>query len=277
MAHCIEDRKTESLSTHETEEKSWVIVSVGTSSCAIPALSVTSMVMMPHVVPVPYMPNYVRGVINLRGQVLPLVDLRTRCGMEPLSEHVEKLCVLLEQREEDHKRWLNELEKSVVERRAFTLTTDPHKCTFGKWYDQFHTDDLILNALLKKFDEPHKAIHRIAHRVDEQMKAANYDGAVALIEEARKGELFTLVNLFAAARSQIRSNSREIAIVIERCGTFFALAADKVESTEALDMSAVSDIAEVTGISCRQVVEGIAKRKKDHSMVMLLDIDAVFE
>jgi hypothetical protein len=145
-------------------DDSWVIVRAGEGLYAIPALSVQTMVMMPNVVAVPNMPHHVRGVINLRGQVLPLTDLRIRCGMEPLSKHIEQLCTLLEQREQDHKNWLAELEKSVTERRAFSLTTDPHKCAFGKWYDNFHSNDLILAMLLKNFDDPHKAIHAIAQR-----------------------------------------------------------------------------------------------------------------
>jgi purine-binding chemotaxis protein CheW len=35
---------------------------------------------------VPKSPDFVKGVINLRGRVLPVIDLRTRFGLPPLSE-----------------------------------------------------------------------------------------------------------------------------------------------------------------------------------------------
>ncbi|MCX8150997.1 MAG: chemotaxis protein CheW [Candidatus Bathyarchaeota archaeon] len=35
------------------------------------------------VTPVPYAPPYVKGVTNLRGEVIPVIDLRKRFGMEP--------------------------------------------------------------------------------------------------------------------------------------------------------------------------------------------------
>jgi len=41
--------------------------------------------------PMPHAPPYVRGVINLRGAVLPIVDLSARLGMkdaEPTARHV---------------------------------------------------------------------------------------------------------------------------------------------------------------------------------------------
>ncbi len=40
---------------------------------------------------VPNVPGYVRGVINLRGRILPVLDLRTRFGLPPLESDRRKL------------------------------------------------------------------------------------------------------------------------------------------------------------------------------------------
>jgi len=37
-----------------------------------------------HVTPVPNTPKYIKGVINIRGTIVPLVDLRTRFGVEEI-------------------------------------------------------------------------------------------------------------------------------------------------------------------------------------------------
>jgi purine-binding chemotaxis protein CheW len=34
----------------------------------------------------PMMPDYVRGIINLRGQIIPIVDVRMRMGKQPKEE-----------------------------------------------------------------------------------------------------------------------------------------------------------------------------------------------
>ncbi len=39
------------------------------------------------VTPVPYAPAYVKGVTNLRGEVIPVIDLRKRFGMEAKKEN----------------------------------------------------------------------------------------------------------------------------------------------------------------------------------------------
>lgn len=43
---------------------------------------------------VPQTPHYVKGVINLRGQVIPVVDLRTKFGMET-AEVTEQTCIIV--------------------------------------------------------------------------------------------------------------------------------------------------------------------------------------
>ena len=42
------------------------------------------------ITPVPQTPAYVKGVINLRGQVIPVIDLRSKLGM-PSAEVTERL------------------------------------------------------------------------------------------------------------------------------------------------------------------------------------------
>jgi purine-binding chemotaxis protein CheW len=43
---------------------------------------------------VPQTPHYVKGVINLRGQVIPVVDLRAKFGMET-AEVTEQTCIIV--------------------------------------------------------------------------------------------------------------------------------------------------------------------------------------
>lgn len=46
------------------------------------------------ITPVPQTPIFVRGVINLRGQVIPVVDLRLKFGMEEL-EYTERTSIIV--------------------------------------------------------------------------------------------------------------------------------------------------------------------------------------
>ncbi len=43
---------------------------------------------------VPQTPHYVKGVVNLRGQVIPVIDLRTKFGMET-TEVTDETCIIV--------------------------------------------------------------------------------------------------------------------------------------------------------------------------------------
>jgi purine-binding chemotaxis protein CheW len=235
------------------------------------------MLLMPPVTAVPNAASHIRGIINLRGEVLPLVDLRTRCGMESLSQHIESLCAMLQQREQDHKNWLAELEKSVKERRPFTLGTDPHKCAFGKWYDHFHTDDLLLSMILKKFDEPHKAIHALGHKIEDAKQRQDFTAAAEMIEHGRATVLHEMLDVFASLRHHLSSATREIALVVKGSkGESYAIAADRVDCAESLPQESVTPLPSITAAAGNRFITGVAKRKKDNHMILLLDVGALY-
>ena len=59
---------------------------VGAEEYAIPILAVQEINRMMAITSVPQSPPFVEGVINLRGKVIPVVDLRKRFGM-PINEN----------------------------------------------------------------------------------------------------------------------------------------------------------------------------------------------
>lgn len=53
---------------------------IGRESFALPIGAVHEIVRPPEITAVPHAPDYVEGVINLRGRILPVIDLRKRFG-----------------------------------------------------------------------------------------------------------------------------------------------------------------------------------------------------
>lgn len=49
---------------------------------------------------VPQTPVYVKGVINLRGKVVPVIDLRLKFGL-PAAEYTQRTCIIVAQLEAD--------------------------------------------------------------------------------------------------------------------------------------------------------------------------------
>jgi len=57
-------------------------------------LKVREIIGMMDITAVPRTPNYVKGVINLRGKVIPVVDLRLKMGM-PEAQRTDQTCIIV--------------------------------------------------------------------------------------------------------------------------------------------------------------------------------------
>ncbi len=62
--------------------------------CALRIDAVREILEVGQLTPLPLMPEFVRGVMNLRGAVVPVIDLRARLGM-PLTEIGRRTCVII--------------------------------------------------------------------------------------------------------------------------------------------------------------------------------------
>jgi purine-binding chemotaxis protein CheW len=69
---------------------------LGKEDFAIQVLKVREIVGIQDITSVPQMPGYVKGVINLRGKVIPVVDLRLKFGL-PEREYTQRTCIIVVQ------------------------------------------------------------------------------------------------------------------------------------------------------------------------------------
>jgi purine-binding chemotaxis protein CheW len=69
------DTETDSLSDM------YLTFDLGDEEYGVSIVGVTEIVGMQKIMPVPDVPSYLRGVINLRGKVIPLMDVRLRFNM----------------------------------------------------------------------------------------------------------------------------------------------------------------------------------------------------
>ncbi|MBM3288686.1 MAG: purine-binding chemotaxis protein CheW [Candidatus Hydrogenedentes bacterium] len=74
----------------------YLTFSLGPEVYGLEILKVQEIIGMMPVTKVPRTPNFVRGVVNLRGKVIPVIDLRTKFEMD-LREDTEKTCIIVVQ------------------------------------------------------------------------------------------------------------------------------------------------------------------------------------
>jgi purine-binding chemotaxis protein CheW len=82
---------TELMTTHTAKGVELMAFRIGAQEFCIDIVSVREIRGWTPATALPHSPGFVRGVINLRGAVLPIVDLAARLGLEsvdPTSRHV---------------------------------------------------------------------------------------------------------------------------------------------------------------------------------------------
>ena len=69
---------------------------LGQESYGLPVLGVREIIRLCPITPVPKMPQYIKGVINLRGKVIPILDLRAKFQLSSDS-YGERACIIVVQ------------------------------------------------------------------------------------------------------------------------------------------------------------------------------------
>ena len=258
----------------------FVMFEVGKGLYAMSAEFVREMLILPPVVRLPNLPPEIRGVINIRGSILKLIDLRIVLGLASTHSDLDALIQLLHDREQDHRNWLKELEACVREQRPFKLARDPHKCRFGLWYDQYKNQEQTIHATffrlaLKKMDAPHQIIHASAEEVLQKAENGKFEEALAILEKRRNRELVMLVKLFEESRQILNQTRREIVIVVKNRANLFAMSVDGVQSVEHIPCENIEPLpaalADLGGVN-----RHVACRTKTRQTVLLLNPDFLF-
>jgi len=80
--------------TPTVKEGKYLTFTLAGEEYGISILKVKEIIGLMAITMVPQTPNFVKGVINLRGKVIPVFDLRLKFGM-PAMEYTERTCIIV--------------------------------------------------------------------------------------------------------------------------------------------------------------------------------------
>jgi purine-binding chemotaxis protein CheW len=81
-------------STRRSSANKHLIFSLGTEEFGIQVLSIKEIIGMQEITSVPKMPKHIKGVINLRGQVIPVIDLSLKFSLLA-QEYTYRTCIIV--------------------------------------------------------------------------------------------------------------------------------------------------------------------------------------
>ena len=72
----------------------YMIFQLAGEQYGIPVLDVREIIQMMPIVAIPRLPSFVKGIINLRSRVIPVIDLREKFGMDSIP-YTERMCIVI--------------------------------------------------------------------------------------------------------------------------------------------------------------------------------------
>ncbi|MCM8525569.1 MAG: chemotaxis protein CheW [Lentisphaeraceae bacterium] len=157
--------EVQSVEDIDAQKDKYLTFHIGDEDYAISICHVTEIIGMLKITEVPQTPDYIKGVINLRGKVIPVMDIRLRFQM-PARDYDERTCVIVVHFKENVvglvvdtvSEVLDIPEKDVEHSQSFNQTADKNFiCGMGKVNEQIkmvvdinallHRDDICINDL----------------------------------------------------------------------------------------------------------------------------------
>lgn len=78
-----------------SNDDQYIVFGLGTELYGVPVLKVQEIISYTPPTTIPNAPVFVRGVINLRGMVIPIIDMRLRFGLEEQEYHDKTVVVVV--------------------------------------------------------------------------------------------------------------------------------------------------------------------------------------
>ena len=78
----------------ETEDR-YLEFSMGPQVFALPILNVREVISIPETTPLPGAPKYFEGLMNLRGQIITIIDLKTKMAIPAVDQSSEEAVIVL--------------------------------------------------------------------------------------------------------------------------------------------------------------------------------------
>ena len=72
----------------------YMIFVINNQKYALSSKYITEIIEILPITKVPFLPEYMKGIINLRSTIIPVMDARMRFGMEPI-EYSERTCIII--------------------------------------------------------------------------------------------------------------------------------------------------------------------------------------
>lgn len=90
----LAEKMDQAVKVMADKEGKYLTFSIADEEYGVSILKIKEIIGMMPITTVPQTPEFIKGVINLRGKVIPVVDLRLKFGMDAI-DYTERTCIIV--------------------------------------------------------------------------------------------------------------------------------------------------------------------------------------
>lgn len=275
------DRKTVHETTIDTgrsekkdtvEEEHLAIFFLGDEEFGIDISVVKEMLRLETITAVPNVPDYVKGIQDVRDTVLPIIELRRLVNMDSLDDAHH---TLVERLRQGHHDWVENLKNAIYKGTPFTKATDPTKCELGRLLEDRKAHDIEFLDMYRKFQGPHGGLHNSAIEILKTLKN-DKDKAIKLYEETTLKYLDILMHLFDELKMVLdrRAEKEQRVLITDIAGTTIGLLVDRVHEVVRLPVTVIDNTPAVVATYGKEI-KSVAKLENGSRLILLMDETAL--
>ena len=222
---------------------------------------------------VPDVPDYVLGVLTVRGQILPVIDLRRLLQQRSFAEEVASGCRPLR---EEYERWIDQSERAFVANSHVKLSA-PITEHLRKWLSETNSSSQVLMESLAKVRTSNERVIKQIHVRERAGSSGEQNAALFGAQEllaAGRETMEALLRFEQLIASSIHEDQR--IIVVDSEGVVLGLVVDHVH--EVLNVSAnLIESPPLLPSSGGMELAGVAKLENGSRLIMVLAVSSLMK
>lgn len=170
---------SDSIETARADTYPWVKFKLHGERYCVTSKQVQSMGAMSDITTIPDREEWFLGMMERAGALVPIIDMRALLHLPNLQTDLDAFAEMKQM----HLSWVEDLEMSVREKLPFDRNRDPHKCSFGMWYDNYKSENSVIDFILDEIREPHERLHHSANLIDSARESGDMEKAETILQE----------------------------------------------------------------------------------------------
>ncbi len=225
--------------------------------------------------------SYVRGVLDFRGKILPLIEMRKVLEIASFDEDFIEFQYIINNKMQEYNNLIDTLESTIISGNYSDGSFNLSECTLRDWIESYDNNNHGIKSQIKRILEPHDKLCELIKTFERTnfMNSKNEDDVEEQfknLEENMNNYKNRIIQLLEESISLFKENFKEMCVVLNN-GTEKSIGIIVDEVISVTDLTMIDSKKVFDSVMNRGCVTKVASLKDDKKEIFILDIEKLYE